>query len=157
MTKAIFIQKYWKQLLLVLMVCTVIFLIWNSGKQSAKKPGFWDWMITLSGDKGGPAPVPPPIQAPLPNSGSGIPMGWEPGGLAKRLFDEMDGVNFLYDNDLYLEFANLPTEDMVVAVYNTFNSLYGEGETLYEWMDGESSYGNGKDLAMARMKNLNLL
>ena len=82
----------------------------------------------------------PPLD--LPNNGQGIPTGWSPDPLVKKLHDGMDGFGS-WDLpgsmrvEAWNELADLQTPDMVVAVNNRFNQLHGADETLYEWIDSE--------------------
>ena len=112
----------------------------------------------------------PPV-FPLPTGGGGMPIVsynptgeptyWNPAPLSAELFDVMDGLFTLSGtkNDLFLKFAQLPTNDMVVAVYNHFNQNYGDGETLTQWINDEYYYSyleDGKSLALAKLQSLGL-
>ena len=48
---------------------------------------------------------------------------------------------------------------MVVAVYNTFNETYGNGDTLTQWINDEywtDFAGDGKSLALQRLSSIGL-
>jgi len=107
----------------------------------------------------------------LPQGGTGLPVVgygtggqpvfWNPSSLASELFDAMDGLFTLTGtkNAVWLKLAELPSDDMVVSVYNEFNSKYGDGETLTDWIRSEyytDFLGSGKDLALNRLAKLNL-
>ena len=115
------------------------------------------------------AMLPPVFE--LPTGGGGMPVVsyntqgeptfWNPAPLSAELFDVMDGL-FTLDgtkSSVFLKFAQLPTPDMAVAVYNHFNTNYGEGETLTQWINDEYYYnyfGTGKSLALAKLQSLGL-
>lgn len=107
----------------------------------------------------------------LPQGGGGIPVvtytptgqpiQWNPQPLAAELFDVMDGLftSSASKDDTWTQVAQLPTDDMVVAVYNTFNEQYGNGETLTQWINDEywTDVGSdGKALILARLNRLGL-
>lgn len=111
----------------------------------------------------------PPV--PLPQGGAGLPVigytpsgtpqTWNPRPLSQELFDAMDGI-FAWTStkeEAWGKLANLPTNDMITAVYNDFNSQFGAGETLTQWIDAE--YGNligssNKPLALQRLRAIGL-
>lgn len=112
----------------------------------------------------------PPV-FPLPTGGGGMPIVsyddkglptfWNPAPLSTELFDVMDGLFTLSGtkNDVFLKFAQLPTNDMAVAVYNHYNQNFGDGETLTQWINDEYWYdylGDGKQLALAKLQALGL-
>ncbi len=84
--------------------------------------------------------------------------------IARSLYEEMKGVNLLSrDPEPYDKLSKL-SDTLFVAVYNDFNKNYGNGETLYAWMDGEyylahSFYLSGlvSNVIMPRMQKLNLV
>jgi len=112
----------------------------------------------------------PPV-FPLPTGGGGMPVVsynpqgnptfWNPAPLSAELFNVMDGL-FTFSgtkNDVFLKFAQLPTNDMAVAVYNHFNQNYGDGETLTQWIKDEywvDFLAEGKSLALAKLQALGL-
>lgn len=88
-------------------------------------------ILYYSGRRSGKSGTVKPIKAfQLPNSGKGIPEGWNPSDLAKRLYDNMSGINWtLKDNStLFREFAQLPTDDMFVAVAIRYNDAYKKSD-----------------------------
>ena len=92
---------------------------------------------------------------------SGVPVQWNPQPLAAKLFDAMDGLfTFSGTKDAaFLQLGELPTNDMVVAVYNQFNQQYGNGATLTQWINDElwtDVGGTGKDLALQRLSSIGL-
>jgi hypothetical protein len=115
------------------------------------------------------AMLPPVFE--LPTGGGGMPVVsynpqgqptfWNPAPLSAELFDVMDGL-FTGEGTksaVFLKFAELPTNDMAVAVYNHFNTNFGEGETLTQWINDEWNYNwlsSEKDLALAKLKSLGL-
>lgn len=109
----------------------------------------------------------------LPNSGSGIPQGWTPSDLANRLYDNFTGGLFgfrfgvVYNDKLYKEVYELPTNDMLAAVYWDFTNRYGNKDkdlpNLRAWIESEG-YINGfstagtnyKELLLSRLQGLSL-
>lgn len=107
----------------------------------------------------------------LPQGGGGIPVvtytptgqpvQWNPQPLAAELFNVMDGLFTLSGTKdaAWLKLAQLPSNDMVVAVYNEFNSQYGNGDTLTQWINDEywtDVGGDGKSLALQRLSSIGL-
>lgn len=112
-----------------------------------------------------------PPTFPLPANGGGMPIVsynpqgeptfWNPATISTELFDAMDGLFTLSGtkNEIFLKFAQLPTGDMAVSVYNHFNQNFGKGQTLTQWINDEYWYdyfGNGKELALAKLQALGL-
>lgn len=105
-----------------------------------------------------------PPKVVYPQGGEGVPAGWSPTPLVTKLYNTMSGFNIdkLSRDQTWIELANLPTDDMVVAVYSVFNQLHfkeGEG-TLTEWINDESTLGwpsGPKNLALKRLSQLNLV
>ena len=112
----------------------------------------------------------PPV-FPLPTGGGGMPVVsynpqgeptfWNPASLSTELFEVMDGLFTLSGtkNDVWLKFAQLPTNDMAVAVYNHFNQNFGNGKTLTQWINSEywvDFLAEGKSLALAKLQALGL-
>ena len=112
----------------------------------------------------------PPV-FPLPTGGGGMPVVsyddkgkptfWNPAPLSTELFDVMDGLftNEFTKSAVWLKFAELPTPDMQVSVYNHFNTNFGKGKTLTQWINEEYSYnwfGSEKELALAKLSSLGL-
>jgi len=92
-------------------------------------------------------------QAPLPNSGAGIPVGWTPNPAAVTIHNAMDtggvlwGVwNYGTDEDTIFNTLQPLTLDQRVAVNNEFNKLYqAESEmTMVQWFESEL---DGEDLS----------
>jgi len=128
------------------------------------------------------APPPPPVLPffDFPEGGGGIPQVgttidpktgkpkkvlWSPVPLAKELFDSMDGIDPTSDKErAWQKLSSLPTRDMVIAVYNTFNKIpdvvenAAEYGTLTQWIRDE--YGSVddsyKDLALNKLEQLGL-
>lgn len=86
---------------------------------------------------------------------------WTPTPLAQKLFQQMDGVNFnpLFSGEAWKELYELPHDQQVVDVYESFNAMYypKSGQTLTQWVRDESSdiYGN-RDKALKRLESLHL-
>ncbi len=58
---------------------------------------------------------------------------------ARRLYDDMDGLNFMRDISVYSSY--LATTDRVfVGAANFFFENYGDGENLATWLEDESFY-----------------
>jgi len=111
----------------------------------------------------------------LPNAGDGIPvvgtgadgkpLSWNPTPLAMELHTTMDGFWGTPKNKevAWAKLNNLPTNDMVVAVYNTFNSIpdviESKDGTLVNWIRDEVGYlfsTSWKDRVLARLASLQL-
>lgn len=102
-----------------------------------------------------PSVRPPQIRG---GKGRGIPQGWSPYPLAARLKNDMTGINWRgLEPRSWIVLIELPTDDMVIAVYEAFNEQYfNEGEgTLTEWIRNEMG-GANKQLALTRLTSLQL-
>ena len=133
--------------LLVLIVAIVFFIGKRKGKTGTVKP----------------------IKAyQLPNSGTGVPQGWNPSDLAKELHDKLAGYNWrLSDNSaLFRKFYDLATDDMFVAVVIRYNDAYKksdkyglrkdiENETYVNWGAVPFSDPNWKEKVLERMEKFN--
>lgn len=79
--------------------------------------------------------------------------------LAGKLYDDMNGLNLLGHNmEPYMDALILSDNDLI-KLYNTFNTLYQAktGQTLYEWIDNEKFYENDiTDSLLLKMQKLNL-
>jgi hypothetical protein len=98
---------------------------------------------------------------PLPNSGSGIPQGWDPNTRAEALYDAMDGIlTATATKEGEWQICYQLTEDQLVAVYRTFNKKYcpspSDG-TLTTWIKAETGawFGSYKDPLVKRLISLN--
>jgi hypothetical protein len=148
----VLLAKHWKELLILAFIVIFALFFYQSGKAKGDQKGLFDW---LSGFQGGDDSNKDPRVIELPDDGS-CPDGWDPAPLSERLYDEMKGWNWSYDDDLYREFATLPTDCMVAAVNNHFNATYGGGQSLRQWMEDEGDYlGDGKELAIQRLVLIN--
>lgn len=108
-------------------------------------------------------------QAKLPNSGSGIPKGWDPAPIARATYDSLKGLltSPVRKQQTYSMLYAL-TNDQLTAVYNEFNRLYQgglKGDTLYTWIKDEwvnydpftTIFSNDdRPLLLAKMVNLKL-
>lgn len=78
----------------------------------------------------------------LPKGGKALPEGWSPDPLAKELYDAMKGWSVFSGpkEAAWYKLSILPTDDMVVAVYNAFNSIPGVSEDgpLTTWIRDET-------------------
>ncbi|MEI8136117.1 MAG: hypothetical protein WCH21_02215 [Bacteroidota bacterium] len=112
-----------------------------------------------------------PAPKQLPEGGQGLPVVghdpsgnavyWNPDSMAQQLFNVMDGLftGSATKDEAFTKFGQLPSNDMIVSTYNTFNNKYGKGETLTKWINDEwftDITGSGKDLALSRLDQLNL-
>ena len=100
---------------------------------------------------------PRPQTYPLPAGGAGIPavgydqsgspVAWNPKPLADELFSAFDGLftPIHIKSAAVVKLLNLPTPDMLTAVYNTFNQIHGDGETLTEWIRSETPFPGQSD------------
>lgn len=131
-------------IIIVIVIIVIISLIYFLGKRAGKR------------NAEGP-------QVDYPKGGSGIPAGWNPVPIAKELHDVMDGL-FTSASDkevAWQKLFDLPTDDMIVAVYNAYNQLYfGEGDgTLTDWIRDENysnvAFGVKQDL-LDKLQRLNL-
>lgn len=84
--------------------------------------------------------------------------------LANQLHQSMDGVNFFGQRDeVFRKVLELSDTDLV-KLYNFFNAFYQatSGETLKQWIEGESGWWSGGVFAqlregiLTRMTSLNL-
>ena len=113
-----------------------------------------------------------PYRVPLPQGGTGIPVtgytptgqpiAWSPEGLALELYNAMDGLFTTAEtkSNAWDKLTNLPSNDMVVALYNYFNQKYGNGDSLTKWINDEyysSFFDNSKQDALKRLQSLNLI
>lgn len=101
-------------------------------------------------------------QEPLPNNGQGIPTGWDPKPVANRLFTVLDGFwTAAATKEPVFQEAYSLTNDQLVAVYNSFNGLFGsKGKgTLTEWIrdDWNFSIGGKRDPLIERLVSLNCI
>ncbi len=100
----------------------------------------------------------PPRPRIVAGTATGLPEGWSPYPLATKLKTEMTGLSLTYPGS-WKTLANLPTDDMVIAVYNAFNEQYfnlGDG-TLVEWIMAEWQWaGTTKQQVLARLSSLQL-
>jgi hypothetical protein len=125
-TDLLYNKWFWVIVLLVI----IIWYVYNEGKDDGQ------------GD-----------QSKLPNSGSGIPVGWTPNPAAITIHNAMDtGAAFWgawgYGTDEDLIFSTLEplTLDQRVAVNNEFNKLYQNesGMSMADWFESEL---DGEDLS----------
>ena len=118
------------------------------------------WWIYAQGKKAATGP-----QVDLPGGANAIPAGWSPEPLAKELHDAMDSLLVFADTKetAFKKLFELPTDAMIVAVYNAFGKLYfSEGYgTLTEWIRDESNYvpellGGVRARLLSKLQSLNL-
>jgi hypothetical protein len=116
------------------------------------------WYFYRSGKRSATGPV-----VDFPKGNAEIPAGWNPTALADELHDVMDGGATATGtkDDAWRKLADLPTDDMVKAVYSAFNQKYfGEGNgTLTQWIRDERWYdffSGIKDRALGRLTKLSL-
>jgi hypothetical protein len=112
-----------------------------------------------------------PTIASLPQGSKGLPVVsytpsgsavlWNPSPLASELNDAMSGLFTPSGTKdaVWTKLAELPTDDMLTAVYNEFNKKFGNGDTLAQWIRDEywtDITGSGKQLALNRLAKANL-
>lgn len=96
------------------------------------------------------------------NGTDAIPKGWDPMPLVQELFDTMNGINFKVEEEenAWRKLAELPTDEMVILVYNNFNQKYfpRSKETLTQWIKDETGavVFSNKPLALERLDRLKL-
>ena len=88
----------------------------------------------------------------LPTGGQGIPtvgytpagqpIAWNPEPLVDELHYVMDGLFTLSGTKdaAWNKLIQLPSPDMLTAVYNRFNTKWGDGSTLTQWLRDEYYY-----------------
>jgi len=93
---------------------------------------------------------------------SQLPNGWNPDLIAKQLFDAMEGPNWSNDDaEIALEALNKLNDEQVKAVYNEFNTNYGdnsafEAGSLRDWINDE--YGlAATQIGYAMLERMNRL
>jgi len=108
-----------------------------------------------------------PVIKPLPTGGAGIPavgfdqsgkpVAWSAEPLAAQLFAAFDGITSLptTKSAAALALVQLPTKDMLTAVYNTFNQKYGDGDTLTQWIEDEWLFA-GQTQALTKLRGAGL-
>ena len=89
---------------------------------------------------------------------TGLPAGWSPYPLATKLKTEMTGISIYYPGS-WRTLADLPTDSMVISVYEAFNEQYfnlGDG-TLTQWIMDEWQWaGTTKQQVLTRLNSLQL-
>lgn len=118
-------------------------VVWNGIKKIASFPVFWYAVIAFLAYIAWKKLTKPPeeyfLEKPLPNSGSGIPVGWKPDPLALKFHDYF--VSWIADSTnlhlLYNE-ANALTDDQFVEFVQTYNAKYAkvDAKTLYTRVKG---------------------
>ena len=90
--------------------------------------------------------------AQLPAGGAGIPtvgytqtgqaIAWDPKPMSDQLYNAMSGLFTTSGtkDEAWTALIQLPTNDMLTAVYNQFNKDHGNGTTLTAWIDDEYYY-----------------
>lgn len=123
----------------VAVLLLVVYIIWKKGKNAGSDTSN--------------------VQLKYPNSGKQIRAGFDANGLAMELFDVMDGI-FTWANTKEKVFIllNACTGEEMIAVYNAFNSKYGnKGKgTLTKWINDESNVviGSVKPTLISRLRAL---
>jgi hypothetical protein len=116
------------------------------------------WYFYRQGKKGAQGP-----KVYIPQGTNSIPMGWNAVALADELKDVMTGLFTMSGtkDKAWRKLAELPTDDMVKAVYSAFNQKYfadGKG-TLTQWIRDEKYYdylSGIRNLALTRLAQLGL-
>jgi hypothetical protein len=131
-----------KLVLPAIVIGIVVYIIWRNGKKAGQ---------TIIPD------IPYIKDQPI------ITANFNPNILAEELFKAMDGLFTLSGtkDSAWRKLYELGTDNMVIAVYNAFNSKYGfKGKgSLTQWIKDETYYDylsgiRGK--ALARLQNLRL-
>ncbi|RFZ84768.1 hypothetical protein DYU05_03950 [Mucilaginibacter terrenus] len=101
-----------------------------------------------------------------PHGTEAIPSNYNPNPLADELHEVMKGLftSPATKEKAFQKLYNLPTDDLLVLVYNTFNKKYGrEGSgSLTKWIDDEVIHTYGfftssiKSKLLARLRSINL-
>ncbi len=138
-----FWAKHSEKIIITIIIIVVVLVIWYAGKQRGKS--------TAEGP-----------QAEYPEGGNEIPSNWSPEPIVSELYDVMSGWALTGTKDsAWIKLRDLPTNEMVIAVYNVFNQKYfGEGYgTLVQWIRDEAYYdyfSGVKEGTLARLQNLGL-
>lgn len=132
-------NKVFRYAVLILVVVAIVFLVGKSmGKKSQEKK-----------------------QVKLPDSGNGIPKGWDPRPLANEVFKNFKGVfTFASVKEVTLGKVFSLSDDQLVALYNTFNREFSDnGDTLTKWLRDEYNVAVGgvRDAVVDRLLKLNCL
>ena len=61
---------------------------------------------------------------------------------ARQFFDDWDGISYGVRNKKPYETMAAASDKVFVAIYNEFNTQYGDGQTFREWMDSEVIISN---------------
>lgn len=108
-----------------------------------------------------------PTMKPLPTAGQGIPatgydstgnpIPWSPKLISDELFSALDGLFTPPHIKLAAvsKLVQLPTPDMLTALYNDFNSRYGDGDTLTQWIKDELPFP-GQPEAINKLQSIGL-
>ncbi|WP_025142746.1 hypothetical protein [Pedobacter jeongneungensis] len=131
-----------KFILPVILLGVVVYFIWKNGKKAG---------LTIIPD------------VPYIDDQGVMTKNFNPNTLAEELFDVMDGLFTLSGTKdaTFRKLYELPTDNMVIAVYNAFNTKYGSkgSGSLTKWISDEAYYNYGlgyKDKAIKRLKSLRL-
>lgn len=108
----------------------------------------------------------------LPDAGTTLPQGFtetEGPVIAKRLYDAMSGwtLTLSFDErESAWAIAGQLSNDQLTVVNAIFNARYGDGESLYDWVKGESGVvggltgvriSNARDRLLTRLETLGLV
>lgn len=137
------LTNYFLWIILFIIIIGIIIFYW--GRKTAKN-------------------IPPVVN--YPHNGADIPLNFDASILATDLHEAMKGVSLPSTNPfgrdkIFVDYLNLDTDEMFIAVYDTFNKLYMQEEkgTLRQWLQDEF-YMWGTDFIRpkiyARMDKLNL-
>jgi hypothetical protein len=139
------LTKYWKQILIGLIVLLFLLYIYFQGKKSGKKGQSLQVDVPLDVVIGGNVAID----------------GTKVRQIATELHNDMDGYNWQgHDEEIYNRYSQLSDSEFI-SVYNDFNTRYfNEGEgTLFEWIDNETYVGYWdviENVILPRMAALNL-
>lgn len=99
----------------------------------------------------------------LPNSGNGVPLGWSPSNLAKRLNEAITGISLAWAYDgreqLFTELARLPTDDMFKLVFLDYYRMFDVSlvdDIADEWAFPGSDTAELKGIIINRASSLGI-
>ncbi len=111
------------------------------------------YIIYRIGKKQGDAPV-----VKYPHNGEDIPPSWSPEPLADELHDVMGGLFTLTGtkDTAWTKLKDLPTDEMVIAVYSAFNQKYYKEQkgSLTQWIKDENYYDYTSGVKAATLERL---
>ncbi len=135
-------------IIIIAIVIVLLLAVYFSGRNAAKNKA----ALKNAADKWGKDDWGAAVQS----NSSQIPAGWQPDGLAKELFDVMDGV-FTASSTKEKVWAKLTalTDGQVIEVYKRFSERFAKKpDTLTTWIKDEANGDNTAALAVLSKLNL---